>query len=340
MTLLGNSDLDITRLGFGTWAIGGPGWVSGWGEQDDDESVRAIHRALEHGIKWIDTAAAYGLGHAEEVVRRALDEWGGERPYVFTKCGLEWDEKGDVKRVISRERIRRECEDSLRRLNVDVIDLYQIHWPNREVPLEDSVGALEELKQAGSIRAIGVSNFGIEDLSDFLELAHPESNQLPYNLLWRAIEHELVPACLENDVGVLTYSSLMQGLLTGKFKSADEVPDGRSRSRHFSNSRPLSRHDEEGFEEETFAVIRQLTAIADEAGSTLAQLAIAWLLTRPAVTSVLVGAKTPSQFTSNVEAAELDVPDWVMQKMTDVTNDLKGKLGPNPDMWQSESRFR
>lgn len=324
---LGRTDITVSAIALGCYQFE-RGAV--WGEPDEKESIATIRSALDLGITFFDTAEAYGDGYSEELLGQAV---AGQRDKVVIASKVS-------PHNLAPDALKTACENSLKRLRTDYIDLYQIHWPNRDVPLEDTVGALEELKQAGHIRAMGVSNFGIQDLSDFLELAHPESNQLPYNLIWRAIEHELVPACLEHEVGVLTYSSLMQGLLTGKFKTADEVPDGRSRSRHFSKSRPLSRHDDEGFEEETFAVIRELSAIADEAGSTLAQLAIAWLLTRPAVTSVLVGAKTPAQLAHNVEAAELDVPDPVIAKMTTATDDLKEKLGPNPDMWQSESRYR
>ncbi|RMH77042.1 MAG: aldo/keto reductase, partial [Calditrichaeota bacterium] len=212
---LGKDGPQITEIGLGAWAIGGP-WAWGWGEQDDDLSIRTIHRALELGINWIDTAAVYGLGHGEEVVGRAVN---GRRREVFiaTKCGLVWDDRGRVRNDTRPESIRRECEDSLRRLNTDYIDLYQIHWPNDQVPVEDSWGELVRLKEEGKVRYIGVSNFGVE-LLERCQAIHPvQSLQPPYNMVHREVEREILPWCQAHEVGVIAYSPLQSGLLTGKF---------------------------------------------------------------------------------------------------------------------------
>ncbi len=305
MTLLGNSDLDITRLGFGTWAIGGPGWVSGWGDQDDDDSVRAIHRALEHGMNWIDTAAVYGLGRAERVVRRALDEWSAARPYVFTKCGLEWDANGDVRRNISRDRIRRECEDSLRRLNVDVIDLYQIHWPtNGPGEIEEAWETMESLRTEGKVRWIGVSNFDARQLERAHAIAPVTSLQPPYSLLRRGIEEEVLPWCAEHGVGVIVYAPMYSGLLTGAMtrERAASLPadDWRSRNREFQEPL-LSRNLE---------LVERLREAGEPLGRSPGEMAIAWTLRRPEVTAAIVGGRNAGQVDGIVGALEVPAMDW------------------------------
>lgn len=305
MTLLGNSDLDITRLGFGTWAIGGPGWVSGWGDQDDDDSVRAIHRALEHGMNWIDTAAVYGLGRAERVVRRALDEWSAARPHVFTKCGLEWDANGDVRRNISRDRIRRECEDSLRRLNVDVIDLYQIHWPtNGPGEIEEAWETMESLRTEGKVRWIGVSNFDARQLERAHAIAPVTSLQPPYSLLRRGIEEEVLPWCAEHGVGVIVYAPMYSGLLTGAMtrERAASLPadDWRSRNREFQEPL-LSRNLE---------LVERLREAGEPLGRSPGEMAIAWTLRRPEVTAAIVGGRNAGQVDGIVGALEVPAMDW------------------------------
>lgn len=213
---LGNSDLNITRIGFGAWAIGGGDWQFGWGHQDDADSVAAIHRALELGINWIDTAAVYGLGHSEEVVATALAEWRGPRPYVFTKCVRVWNEKREITTSLKAESIRKECENSLRRLRVDVIDLYQIHWPAGD-PAETEEGWTEmaNLQRQGKVRWIGVSNFNVEQLRLVQAIAPVTSLQPPYSLIRRDIEREILPYCRQNGIGVIVYSPMGSGLLTG-----------------------------------------------------------------------------------------------------------------------------
>ncbi|NOZ26428.1 MAG: aldo/keto reductase, partial [Chloroflexi bacterium] len=227
-----------------------------------------------------------------------------------------------------------------RRLNTDYIDLYQIHWPSREVPIEETMEALERLREQGKIRAIGVSNFGPQDMADLLAVGRCETNQLPYSLLWRAIEYEIVPQCLEHEIGLLCYSPLVHGLLTGKFSSPDEVPEGRARTRHFSRDRPLTRHGEEGCEEETFAAIERIRRICEGIGQPMAKVALAWLLYQPGVVSVLAGARHPGQVVENASAADLKLSPDVVRALTEATETLKAALGPNPDMWLSESRMR
>src|SRR5271170_6952243 len=224
---LGNSDLLITRVGFGAWAIGGSGWEFAWGKQNDEASVAAIHRALELGINWIDTAAVYGMGHSETVVGHALKSWSGPRPYVFTKCGLRWDQQGHVTRVLNPASIRRECEDSLRRLDVETIDLYQIHWPVQN--LEEVAAAwqtLAHLKQEGKVRWIGASNFDAAQLEVIRAIAPVTSLQPPYSLVRREVEDEILPYCLWNDIGVIVYSPMGSGLLTGAMtrERIDKLP--------------------------------------------------------------------------------------------------------------------
>jgi aryl-alcohol dehydrogenase-like predicted oxidoreductase len=294
---LGNSDLFITPIGFGTWAIGGSGWEFGWGEQDDKASVAAIHRALDLGINWIDTAAIYGMGHSEEVVAFALRTWPGPRPYVFTKCGLRWDDQGYVHRDLTANSIRRECENSLRRLQVDVIDLYQIHWPSDD--LEEGWGAMAQLQKEGKVRWIGVSNFNIEELRRVQKIAPVTSLQPPYSLVRREVEREILPYCRSNGLGVIVYSPMASGLLTGAMtrKRAASLPDSDWRSRDVEFKEPrLSTN---------LALVERLREVGEHYGRPPGQVAVAWALQNPAVTGAIVGARSAKQVGENVGAAGL-----------------------------------
>ena len=216
MKQLGNSDLSITPVGYGSWAIGGSGWQFAWGKQNDNDSVAAIHRALELGVNWIDTAAVYGLGHSEEVVTRALASWPGPQPYVFTKCGLRWDAQGQTHHVLTAASIRRECEDSLRRLKVDTIDLYQIHWPVEDMKeLEEGWSTMAPLQGEGKARWIGVSNFNVEQMERAQAIAPITSLQPRYSLVHPEVESEILPFCEDKGIGVIVYSPMASGLLTG-----------------------------------------------------------------------------------------------------------------------------
>ncbi|PYL80825.1 MAG: aldo/keto reductase [Verrucomicrobia bacterium] len=296
---LGNSDLKITPIGFGAWAIGGSGWEFGWGEQDDKQSVAAIHRALELGINWIDTAAVYGMGHSEKVVASALRTWPGPRPYVFTKCGLRWDEQGYVHRSLNASSIRQECEDSLRRLKVDVIDLYQIHWPTEE--LEEGWTAMARLQKEGKVRRIGVSNFNVEEMRRAQEIAPITSLQPPYSLVHREIEQKILPYCRSEKLGVIVYSPMASGLLTGAMtrERADALPssDWRSRDAEFQEPR-LSKN---------LALVERLRRVGERHGRSPGQIAIAWALRNPTVTGAIVGARNAKQVEGNVGAADLSL---------------------------------
>src|SRR6266404_1039598 len=294
---LGNTDLFITHIGFGAWAIGGSGWEFGWGEQDDKASVAAIHRALDLGVNWIDTAAVYGMGHSEEIVGSALKTWPGRRPYVFTKCGLRWDEQGYVHRNLKADSIRRECEDSLRRLNVDVIDLYQIHWPTED--LEEGLGAITRLQKEGKVRWIGVSNFDVDEMRRAQAIAPITSLQPPYSLVHRDVEQEILPDCRSNGLGVIVYSPMASGLLTGAMtrERAASLPssDWRSRDVEFHEPR-LSRN---------LALVERLREVGERVQRPPGQVAIAWTLRNPPVTGAIVGARNAKRVEGNVDAATL-----------------------------------
>jgi aryl-alcohol dehydrogenase-like predicted oxidoreductase len=298
---LGNSDLFITPVGFGAWAIGGDGWEFGWGEQDDKTSVSAIHRALELGVNWIDTAAVYGMGHSEQVVAYALRTWSGPRPYVFTKCGLRWDEQGYVHRSLFADSIRSECEDSLRRLNVDAIDLYQIHWPTED--LEEGLGAMIQLQKEGKIRWIGVSNFNVDEIRRACRMASITSLQPPYSLVRREVEQEVLPYCRSNAVGTIVYSPMASGLLTGAMtrKRAAILPKSDWRSRDVEFREPaLSKN---------LALVERLRDVGERHGRPPGQVAIAWALHNSAVTGAIVGARSPRQIEGTVGAADLRLTD-------------------------------
>src|ERR1700731_5360079 len=294
---LGNSDLSITPVGFGAWAIGGSGWEFGWGDQDDKQSVAAIHRALDFGVNWIDTAAVYGMGHSEEVVAFALRTWRGPRPYVFTKCGLRWDDQGYVHRDLSAASIRRECEDSLRRLSVDVIDLYQVHWPTED--LEEGWAAMAQLQKEGKVRWIGVSNFNVNEMRRAAAIAPITSLQPPYSLVRREVEQEILPYCQSAGLGVIVYSPMASGLLSGAMtrERAANLPstDWRSRDAEFKEPR-LSRN---------LALVERLREAGERVQRPPGQVAIAWTLRSSFVTGAIVGARNAKQVEGNVDAATL-----------------------------------
>ncbi len=298
---LGHSDLFITPIGFGAWAIGGDGWEFGWGEQDDKASVSAIHRALELGVNWIDTAAVYGMGHSEQVVARALQTWPGARPYIFTKCGLRWDEQGYVHRSLYANSIRSECEDSLRRLKVDVIDLYQIHWPTEE--LEEGLEAMARLQKEGKVRWIGVSNFDVDEMRRAQMIAAITSLQPPYSLVRREVEQDILPYCRSYGLGVIVYSPMASGLLTGAMtrQRAGTLPNSDWRSRDVEFKEPaLSKN---------LALVERLRDVGERYGRPPGQVAIAWTLRNPAVTGAIVGARNAKQVEGTVAAATLRITE-------------------------------
>ena len=298
---LGNSDLEITTVGFGAWAIGGSGWDFAWGHQVDEDSIAAIHRSLELGVNWIDTAAVYGIGHSEEVVARALRTWGGPRPYIFTKCVLIWDDKGHVTQNHTAKSIRRECEESLRRLQSEVIDLYQMHWPpsDNSPGLEEAWQTMLALQQEGKVRWIGVSNFNVPQMKRAEALAPVTSLQPPYSLIRRGVEKEILPYCKQQGIGVISYAPMASGLLTGAMtreRAAALPPDDfRSRSPEFREPR-ISKNIE---------LVERLRKVCARHGRNPGEVAIAWVLSNPAVTGAIVGARNAKQIDGVMRAGEL-----------------------------------
>ena len=302
---LGNSNLNITPVGFGAWAIGGSGWEFGWGLQNDNDSIAAIHRALELGVNWIDTAAIYGLGHSEEVVARALKDWRGPKPYIFTKCGLRGNAKGEVHKVLSAASIRSEVEDSLRRLSVDGIDLYQIHWPPDpdSGALEEAWNELADLKSEGKVRWIGVSNFNVEQLRRAQAIAAVTSLQPRYSLVHREVDREILPFCLAENIGVIVYSPMASGLLTGAMTRlrAINLPKDDWRRSHPDFTEPnLTRN---------LALVDRLREIGKRYKRSAGEVAIAWTLRHPAVTGAIVGARNARQAEGVMRAGEVRLTD-------------------------------
>jgi len=300
---LGNSDLNITPVGFGAWAVGGGGWEYAWGPQDDEDSIKAIHRALELGVNWIDTAAVYGLGHSEEVVARAVKDWRGARPYVFTKCVLTWDNGGKITPNFSAKSIRKECEDSLRRLQVSLIDLYQMHWPpvDNGPGLEESWQTLASLQKEGKVRWIGVSNFDAAQIKRAQKIAPVTLLQPPYSILRRQVEAETLPYCLQQGIGVISYAPMFSGMLTGAMtreRAAALPPDDfRSRNPEFQEPK-LSRNLE---------LVEVLKKIGARHGRNAGEVAIAWVLRNPAITGAIVGARNAKQTEGVFRAGELQL---------------------------------
>lgn len=306
---LGNSDLNITSLGIGAWAIGGSGWKFAWGPQDDDQSVAAIHKALDAGLNWIDTAAVYGLGHSEEVVARAL-KGRSQKPYVFTKCERIWDEKGEIGKSLKAESIRRECEASLRRLQVDVIDLYQIHWPEPDEQIEEGWAEMAKLQTEGKVRWLGVSNFGVEQMRRIQPIAPITSLQPPYSIVSPEIEQEILPFAKANNIGVIVYSPMKSGLLTGKMtrERIAAMPEDDFRQRTPAFQEPLLTRN--------LGLVELLREIGDAHGLTPGEVAIAWTLRHPAVTAAIVGLRSPEQVDGVIGAADFRLSEDELQRIT------------------------
>jgi aryl-alcohol dehydrogenase-like predicted oxidoreductase len=285
---LGKSDLHLTPIGYGAWAIGGGNWEFGWGSQDEGEAIAAIERALDDGLNWIDTAAVYGLGHSEEVVGKAIKDR-ARKPLVFTKCSMRWDADRKIYRSLKKDSLQEELDASLRRLGVDAIDLYQIHWPNPEDQIEEGWEALAKFQEQGKVRYIGVSNFSVAQMKRVQKIAPITSLQPPYSLLRRDIEKEILPFCQENHIGVINYSPMLSGLLTGKM-TAERVKnlpedDWRKRSPNFQSPKL----------ERNLALAELLKQIGSQHGVEAGVVAIAWTLRHPAITAAIVGARRPDQ---------------------------------------------
>lgn len=306
MKQLGNSDMQLTPIGFGAWAIGGGDWAFAWGAQDDADSVAAIERALELGINWIDTAAVYGLGHSEEVVGRALKQV-SSKPYVFTKCSMLWNDKREIYR--SLKTVREECEASLRRLNVDVIDLYQIHWPDPDAEIEEGWSTMADLQREGKVRWIGVSNFSVEQMERARKIAPITSLQPPYSMLNRSIEAEILPYCTKHGIGVINYSPMSSGLLTGAMTkervTAFPKDDFRRNAKQYQEPL-LSRNLE---------LADFLGQIGARHGVSAGVVAIAWTLHQPAVTAAIVGGRSAKQVDGVFPAAKFRLTEAEFQEI-------------------------
>ncbi len=305
---LGNSDLEITTIGLGAWAIGGGGWRAGWGPQDDQESIETIRRAVDLGLNWIDTAAVYGIGRSERIVGEAL-KGVANKPYIFTKCSRLEAEDGALYGSLKSESIRRECEDSLKRLQVDVIDLYQIHWPQPDEDIEEGWQTLADLQKEGKVRYIGLSNFNVAQMQRIQHIAPITSLQPPYSMLRRDIEVEILPYCQQNNIGVIVYSPMASGLLTGAMtrERAASFPDDdwRKRSQEFQEPH-LTRNLE---------LVELLRTIGERHNQPPGAVAIAWTLKHPAVTAAIVGARRPDQLDGITGGAEINLTDSEMKEI-------------------------
>ena len=304
---LGNSDLQITPIGIGAWAMGGGDWAFSWGHQEDNQSIAAIHAALDAGVNWIDTAAIYGLGHSEEVVGKAI-AGRANRPYVFTKCSLVWNDQRQISRSLKADSIRREAEASLRRLKVDAIDLYQIHWPDPEPDIEEGWQTLARLKKEGKVRHIGVSNFNVAQMKRAQSIAPITSLQPPYNLVTSDIEKEVLPFCREQGIGVIVYSPMKSGLLSGKMtrERIAKLPPDDFRPRTVSFKEPLLTRN--------LGLVEVLRSIGERHNHTPGEVAIAWTLRDPVITGAIVGMRSAEQAKQVVRAAEFRLaPDEILE---------------------------
>jgi aryl-alcohol dehydrogenase-like predicted oxidoreductase len=329
-TPLGGIDLEVSAVTMGLWNVAGG--VT-WGETEREAAIDAIDAAIDAGITTFDTAEAYGDGASERILGEAIADRDRGDLQVATKAWTDNHRAGDL---------REACLASLDRLGTDYVDLYYLHYPNEDVPFAETFGALAELREEGLIREVGVSNFGIEQLAAAREVSPVPvvANQVPYSLLWRAIESGVQPACLESDTSIVAYSPLAQGLLTGAYASPAEVPDGVARTRHFSGDRPHARHGEDGVEDLTFETIDRIRGICADADRPMAEVALAWVLDQTGVGSAIAGSTTPEHVRANATAAGVDLDPEILERLDAATADLKDALGENPDPWQSDSRYR
>ncbi len=324
---LGQSDLEVSALSLGILSMVGGG---SWGAQDEGEALRTIDRAYDGGINFFDTAENYADGESERLLGRATKTRRSE-VIIASKVSAEH---------LAYDDLIRACEGSLRRLNTDYIDLYYIHWPNPSIPLSETMAALEHLQQQGKIRVAGCSNFGHKDLGKLLLRGRVEANQLPYSLLWRAIEYEVMASCAAHQVSITCYSPLEQGLLTGKCTSPQHVPDHRARNRLYSCQRAGVEHGGRGVEEEMFRALAGLQRLCDHWGITMTQAALRWTLAQEAVGSVIVGCRIPDQLEQSLAALEVELPPEAWAEVTALTDGIKETLGPNPDKYSPEDQSR
>jgi len=315
---LGDTELNLTTVGLGTWAMGGP-WQFGWGPQDDNEAIAAILTALDKGINWIDTAPIYGLGHSEELVGKALKQT-KQKPLIATKCGLLWDEKNERAPYLKKESIRKECHESLKRLDVEAIDLYQMHWPEPEEDVGEAWEEMARLADEGKVRYIGLSNFKIEQIERIRKIHKVASLQPSYSMLHREVEDELLGYCAQNNIGVIAYSPMQRGLLTGKFSQERlaglPLDDHRRRNPDFHDPQFTA----------TLQLVERLKEIAERNGKTLAQLAICWVLRRPEVTAAIVGARRPEQIAETAPASDWNLSEKDIEEIEKLLAERQAKL--------------
>jgi myo-inositol catabolism protein IolS len=320
------TEIKVSRVILGCWAFAGGDY---WGNQEEKESVKTIHAALDRGINALDTALAYGNGISEKAVGNAVK---GRRDSVIIYDKIP---AGKLK----YDEVIESAHSILKNLDTDYVDVMQIHWGDRAVPISETLGAMERLKKEGKIRHFGVSNFGPELLKETIGIMMPVSNQLSYSLLSRAVEFEIQPVCGENNIGILAYSPLQQGLLAGKYLSLDDFPKGRIRTRHFSSDHEGVRHGEQGHETETFKAVNSIYEFCGEKGLNMADASLAWVLAQPSLDGVIVGARTEEQIEENVKAVELVLEKDTVQHLSALTDNLKEQMGPNADLWGRESRI-
>lgn len=326
-TNLVSDSIPLSPITLGCWGL-----ISDnhWGERNEQDSIRVIEAALDLGITMFDTAEMYGNGASEELLGKAL---GKRRSQVLVATKMHFAS-------MSPKALTASCEASLQRLKTDYIDLYQIHWPSTEVPLASSWEAMRSLKQSGKVRQIGVCNCGPKQLAELNAIESPITNQLPYNLLTRAIEFEIIPACRDSNIGVLAYSPLLHGVISDRYSNLSEVPDQRARTRHFGQQRTQIRHTEPGCESEISNVLAELQKLAKTWNLSLSELALNWIKSEPQVASIIVGASRPEQLEANLRAIEHPLDSSQIQEINDVTSKVKEMLGSNADLWQSDEKSR
>ncbi len=326
---LGGTNIEVSVVALGCWSFAGDVY---WGPQEDHDSIATVHAALDEGVNFFDTAESYGAGRSEFVLGKALK---GHRndAVIATKVSHGSGAPGEIEDA---------CARSLQNLDTDYIDLYQIHWPFRDTPVESTLDVMEKLRREGKILTCGVCNFGARDLAELAQFADCATNQLPYSLLARAIEYEIQPHCVEHDIGIICYTPLAQGLLTGRYATADEVPTPRAISRHFDGQRNGARHGEEGCESEVFEALGKIAGMARGLEEPMAAVALAWVRQQAGVTALLTGARNPDELRENIRGADLHLDVGTTQALDEVTLEVKEKLGANADLWSSstESRIR
>lgn len=327
---LGQSDLHVSVLAFGAWQLGDSEF---WGDFDYAEAERAVHYAIDAGINLFDTAEMYGAGESERRLGEALPKQQRDKIYIATKVSPQ---------NCHPDKLIQSCEASLKRLKTDYIDIYQIHWPPRDIPFSDIYATMKKLQSDGKIRYIGVSNFGRQDLLTWFSAngEKPISNQIGYNLLFRAPEYEIIPTCIEHQIGIIVYMPLMQGLLTGRWKNFDDIPIYRRRTRHFSKNRPGTRHGEDGCERLTSEVLYSLGALSEHFEMPMAQLSLAWLRWQRGITSIIVGCRSVEQLKSNIQAVLIPLNPDLLALLNEISYPLKRYMGTNADMWENQQNSR